>query len=313
MSALTATLAACGSSNSAGTGSRGLEKTRLTVAVVPATAVAGLYIAQQRGYFTAAGLHVKIEPVISSSSALADLSNGSIDIDEGQYTSYIDAVAAGVPLHILAPAGSGGTGLDEVVIPKTSPYTTPQQLRGKTIAVNALDGLAELLTENVLLANGVPAAQVHFVVVPFPAMEAALAAHRVDAAYMPEPYLSAAVNGDGDQKLFDINQGAAQDFPITGFAVTKQWVRKYPRTAAAFIRALERGQQVASVTRAAVEETLTRVLKISRGTAATMAVGGYPETISASDIERVGVLMQEEHMLKPHSANVAKLAQEMTG
>jgi len=44
-----------------------------------------------------------------------------------------------------------------------------------------------------------------------------------------------------------------------------------------------------------------------------MAMGGYPESISATDIQRVGVLMQEEHMLKSPGANVTKLAQKMAG
>ena len=148
-------------------------------------------------------------------------------------------------LRVLAPGNSGGTALDEVVTPAHSPITTVDQLRGKTIAVNALKGLAVLLTSNVLVSHGVPASAVHFVADPFPAMAQALAAHRVDAAFMTEPFLSAAVVGQGMQPLFDIDQGAATNFPIAGHIVTQSWTAKYPGTAAAFTRALMMGQQVA--------------------------------------------------------------------
>ena len=235
--------AACGSSK-AGTSrdSNAVEKPDLTVAVVPAISAAGLYIAQQRGYFTTAGLRVKIVPVASGIDAIPNLVNGSVDVDEGQWAADLSAEAAGaVRLYALAAASAGGPGVQEVVVPAGSPVTTVAQLRGKTIAVNALGGLAVLLTDNVLAGHGVPVKDVHYVPVPCPAMGAALAADRVDAAFIAEPSLSAAEIAGGAVPLFDVNQGAAQNFPISGYVVTQAWIARYPRTAA-FVSALERGQ-----------------------------------------------------------------------
>ena len=132
-------LAACGSSR-ASTSQSAVEKPDLTVAAVPASGAAGLYIAQQDGYFTAAGLHVTIVPVASGGDVLANLVNGSIDVDEGQWTSAIAAQAAGVKLHALAAGNAGGPGVQEVTVPPGSGITTVKQLAGKTIAVNALAG-----------------------------------------------------------------------------------------------------------------------------------------------------------------------------
>jgi NitT/TauT family transport system substrate-binding protein len=143
-----------------------------------------------------------------------------------------------------------------VLTPAGSPITSISGLRGKTIAVNALKGLAELLTANVLASHGVPVSSVRFVAVPFPAMGAALSAHRVDAAFMTDPFLSAAEIGHGVAPAFDIDQGAAQDFPIAGYVVTRTWASRYPRTAAAFTAALTRGQQAAATSQAAVEEAM---------------------------------------------------------
>jgi NitT/TauT family transport system substrate-binding protein len=305
------TLAACGSIN-ASTGQNLVEKPNLTVAVVPATSVAGLFIAQERGYFTAAGLHVKIVPVASGVNALPDLVRGSVDIDEGQWTSDVAAEAAGVaPLHVLAPGNSGGTALEEVVIPPGSAIRTVGQLRGKTIAVNALRGLAELLTTNVLNTFGVDPSSVHFVVIPFPAMGAALAAHRVDAAFLTEPFLSAAEQTQGAVPLFDVDQGAAQDFPIAGYVSTRAWAARYPRTAAAFTTALRRGQQVAATNRPAVQQAMIRALKVSKTTAATMALGTYPLTMTTTALRRVVTLMQLNGLLGP-KVNTGALVREMT-
>jgi NitT/TauT family transport system substrate-binding protein len=185
------------------------------------------------------------------------------------------------------------------------------QLRGKTIAVNALSGLAVLLTANVLTSYGIPASAVHFVVIPFPAMGAALAAHRVDAAFLTEPFLSAAQQAQGVVPLFDIDQGAAQDFPIAGYVVTQEWAARYPRTAAAFTTALRRGQRVAATSRPAIEQALRRALHISKQTAATMALGTYPLAMSRSDLQRVATLMQLNGLLS-QKVNTTALVKGMT-
>ena len=311
VAAVVVVLAACGSSR-ASTSQSAVEKTDLTVAVVPASGAAGLYIAQQDGYFTAAGLHVKIVPVASGGNALPDLINGSIDVDEGQWTSAIAAQAAGIAkLHALAAGNAGGPGVQEVTVPPGSGIRTVRQLAGKTIAVNALAGLTVLLIDSVLAGNGMSPSQVHYVVVPFPAMPAALAAHRVDAAFLIEPYLSEAEIRSGVVPLFDLDQGATQDFPLTGYVTTQAWMSKYPRTAAAFTHALDKGQQVAATSRPAVEKALIKNTTITRQTAAIMATGSFPLTATAVALGRVADLMQEEHALKP-SVNVTKLAREMT-
>jgi NitT/TauT family transport system substrate-binding protein len=304
--------AACGST-AASTGSPGPEKPDLTVAVVPAISAAGLYIAQQRGYFAAAGLHIKIVPIASGVNALPDLLSGSVDVDEGQWAADLAAQASGaVKLHALAAASSGGPGVQEVVTPAGSPITTISQLRGKVIAVNALKGLAVLLTSNVLSAYGVPASSVRFVVIPFPVMGAALAAHRVDAAFIAEPSLSAAEDGDGATPLFDVDQGAAQDFPISGYVTTAAWARKYPRTAAAFTKALEHGQRAAGTSRPAVEQALIPALHITKVTAAVMALGTFPLTVSPVQLQRVADLMKTSGLLSP-KVNPSALVKELIG
>jgi NitT/TauT family transport system substrate-binding protein len=302
--------AACGSS-AASTAGLGPEKPDLTVAVVPATSVAGLYIAQQRGYFTQAGLHVKVVPVASGVNALPEMVRTSVDIDEGQWASDVAAEAAGAArLRVLAPGNSGGTALEEVVTAPDSPVTSIGQLRGKTIAVNALKGLAVLLTSNVLNSHGVDPRSVRFVVVPFPAMGAALAAHRVDAAFMTEPFLSAAETGHGVVPLFDIDQGAATNFPIAGYVTTQAWAVKYPKTRGAFAAALTRGQRVAATSRPAVEQAMMRALHVSRVTAAIMALGTYPLTMTGNDLIRVATLMTLNGLLPP-KVNATALAKEM--
>jgi NitT/TauT family transport system substrate-binding protein len=309
---LVAMAAGCGST-SASTTSR-VEKPDLTVAVVPAAGPAGLYIAQMKGFFAAAGLHVTIKNVTSGSDAIADLIHGSVDVDQGQWTSDLGAEAAGVvKLHALAAGNAGAPGVEQLMIAPGSPLRSVKDLAGKTIAVNALDGLPQFLTASVLATNGISPSQVHFVAVPFSTMGKALLTHRVDAAFMIEPFVTQAEDTAGLVTLFDLNDGPLPGLALTGYVATQAWMSHYPNTAAAFTRALARGQQLAATSRPDVQQALARYTTISKQTAALMATGTFPQSVTIAALVRVGDLVQQEHGFKPGlTVNATALAKEMT-
>ena len=73
--------AGCASANgSAAPGS--VEKSNLTVAMVPADDTAGWYIAQQEGLFAKQGLHVTIDAAISSETAIQQQLEGKFDVTD---------------------------------------------------------------------------------------------------------------------------------------------------------------------------------------------------------------------------------------
>ena len=294
---------------SASSPSGGLAKANVVVAAVPATGASGLYIAQQRGLFAAAGLHVTIESSVSAAAVIPDLLNGSIDVSLGQWTSAIAAEARGIQLRAIAPGNSGAPGLEALATAADSPIRTLRALRGKTIAVNVLAGLSQLLAQSVLASAGVTA--VHFVAIPFPSMGTALAAHRVDAAFMVQPYLGELLAARQVAELADIDQGATADFPISGYVVTSGWAKQYPATLAAFTRALGEGQRLAATDRAAVNQAIVHYIPISPRTAARMTLGAFPFAVDPLQVRRVATLMQRYGVL-PKSANPASLAAAMT-
>ena len=291
--------AGCGS-GAAATGSASLEKTNLTIATVPAASSAGLYVAQHDGFFRQAGLNVRIVNVGSAAGGVTtSLLNGSIDVLDGGYAGFIDAQVHGAGrFHILADGYAGAPGVDEIVVLPWSGITSPQQLKGRTIAVNGLDSIAALLVSSALESQGVPPSRVHLVAMPFPAMPAALKAHRIDAAYLPEPFLSEAEIQLGGEELIDINEGATQNFPIDGYVATVDWCQRYPKTAAAVAQAIDRGQAIADVNRPVVESVLHTYTTINEQTAAIMALGDFPTRVSAVHLQRVPDLMQSFSQLK---------------
>jgi NitT/TauT family transport system substrate-binding protein len=308
--AAAATLSAAGCSSQSTTSQTSHQtQANVVVAAVPATGAAGLYIAEQRGLFAAAGLHVTIKSSVSASDVMPDLLNGSVNVSLGQWTSAIAVAGRGIGLRVIGPGNSGGPGLEEVVTGAHSSITKLSQLKGATIAVNALSGLSQLVTDSALAQAGVSPSQVHYTVLPFPDMAAALAAHRVAAALMIQPYLAKA--GNQLAKLADIDQGVTADFPITGYVATAAWVQKNPATAAAFTRALNEGQKLAATNRADVNQAVVKYVGVNAQAAAAMTLGAFPPSVSVADLNRVATMMQAYGML-PKSVNVATVTTRMT-
>jgi NitT/TauT family transport system substrate-binding protein len=292
--AVAALLAAACSSGGGTAAPAGLEKTNLTVAAVPALDSAGLYIAQQRGLFAAEGLHVTIVPAISSATVIAAQLAGKYDVTAGAYVAYMIADAVQhANLRVLAPASNMAPLTQEVMIPAGSPIQTVAGLKRKKIGVNALNNIGTLLVSALLADNGLSPNDVTFVAIPFPAMAAALKAHTVDAAWLPEPFITGAEESIGARSLADVDQGATQSLPVSGYIVTQSWLDKYPNTAAAFRRAVLKAQAIANTNLAAVQDGMVAYGGASRTTAQIAAEPTYPLQSNPALLQRIAQLMEQ--------------------
>lgn len=302
MTALVATSCASGSGSASG-----VEKPDLVAAVVPAIDSAGFYIAKQEGLFAAEGLHVKIVDAISSETVIAQQLQGEYDITLGNYVSYIQWEARRhARLRILCEGSVMQPRTQEVVVPAGSPIKTIDQLKGKRIGVNVTGNIGTLLVSAALADSGMTPSDVHFVAIPFPFMVGKLQQHMLDAAWLPEPFVTAAQVGIGAQTLFDADQGATDNLPIAGLVVTQAWAKKYPRTAAALQRALNKAQAIADTNRAAVERAMVTYAHLTPQDAALVAEDSYPIGVKKVRIQRIADLMLRFGLLQ-HPFDVSQM------
>ena len=257
-----------------------LEKPVLNVAVAPAVDSAGFFVALDQGLFKARGLTVNFIAATSSETTIAQQVAGAYDITGGNYVSYIQAQQQGqADLDIFAEGSVMRPGTQGIYTMPGSPVTTLADLKGQTVAINAPDNILFLLTASVLTEHGVSPLRVRFASIPFTEMPAELQSGAVGAAVLPEPYASNTEQAEGGVPLADLDQGATMSFPVEGYAVTKRWAARHPRTLAAFYAALEQGQRIADTSRAAAERAMVDMpapFGVSAETAALMALDSYP-------------------------------------
>ena len=292
--AVAAVLAAACASGGGSSTPAGVEKPDLTVATIPTLDNAGLYVAEQRGLFAAEGLHVTLKSATSGSVMFAAQEAGKYDVTVGAYVSSMLADALHhADLRIIAPASAVAPLSQEVVVGPGSPVQTVSELAGKKIALNGLTGIGIVMVSALLADSGVPLNSVHFVVIPYPKMAAALAAHKVDAVQIPEPYLTGAEESVGAVAIADVDQGPAQSLPVSGYTVTQSWLDKYPRTAAAFRRAVLKAQAIANTNLAAVQDAIATYGDTTLATARLAAPPAFPLQTNARLLQRVANLLEQ--------------------
>ena len=289
--------AACSSASGAvpATAGPAPEEPDITVAAIPAVDLAGLYIAQDRGLFARQGLHVRIEPIPSAQSVIADQLNGKVDISAGSYVAYIAAEAAGARFRILAQASILAPNTRSLIVTAQSRVTTIAALAGQKIGVNGVNSIGTLLISALLSAHGISPARVRFIADPggFPALPGKLQRGDWVSAFLAEPYITAAGQQYGDEVLADLDQGAVTSLPVDGYVSTLAWARQHPKTAAAFNRAIEQGQTIANHDVSAVRAIMAQNDKLPPQVTASMALPAtYPVgPVVAANIQRVAAAM----------------------
>jgi len=162
-----------------------------------ATATEGdaiMWLAQSQGYFARTGIALDIENVRTGEESAAALVAGKIAVCSMNSMSLAIAHQNGIDIKVIAGGGEWvrGRGGTELMVLKDSPLSTGSDLNGKTIAVSVLHGQPQISTQAWIDAHGGDSRTVHWIEIPFAAMQAAIESGRVDAAPIPQPFATTA-------------------------------------------------------------------------------------------------------------------------
>jgi NitT/TauT family transport system substrate-binding protein len=283
-----------GSSGSASPSSTKLEQSHIVVGALPVVDDAPLYLAQKNGYFTQAGLNVTIQPVTQSTLAIPDMLHGTVAIVAGaNYVSFFQAQAKGaVQFKVLVEGVNCKPDTFAIEALPSSGITSPAKLAGKKVAVNLTNNIQTLTANAVLKADGVDPSKVTYEVIPFPNMIAALAAHRVDAISVVQPFLAGAQASDGAKTVVSSCTGPAANEPMSGYLATQSWAQQNPNTARAFQTAMLKAQAYANANPQAVKNILPAYIKISSTAASHVTLGTFPSTLDPSVLQQILTLMK---------------------
>ncbi|WP_141583953.1 ABC transporter substrate-binding protein [Actinomadura sp. WMMA1423] len=290
-----ASATACGGSDGEKS-ANGLEQSEVTLGTMTVADTAPVQIALSKGLFKAEGLTVKTQVIQGGAAGVPLLKSGRLDLSFGNYVSLLTAGTKdpGFKPRIVADGFRSASKTHTLMVRGDSPYRTIKDLAGKKIGVNTKRNVSTMLVRAAGQPQGVTFDEDrNFVEIAPPAMEQALKSGSVDAVQAIEPFGTQMRESMGARMVADLSTGETDGLPIAGYAATEKFVKKNPKTVAAFQRALQKAQGMAAGDRGLVRSILPTYAKgIDAGVAASMSYGTYPTSVDPAALQRVADLMQ---------------------
>src|SRR5215470_17328662 len=219
------------------------DQPTVKVGVVPGIDSATLYLAEKRGYFSHAGIDVRIVDFTSVTSELRALNAGQVNIAAGDYGNLFSAKPT-LPKNafkIIADGYDAAPGVVEIMTMPNSPVQAPSDL--STIGAPNTDEV-HVPTEgpsSLVIASATSVLQsdrVNLSGLTWKAMSQSdeisqLASGKLKAALLTEPYIYQAQQA-GAVQLIDVCSGSTAGIPLSGYFTSASWSRNKSKEVGAF-------------------------------------------------------------------------------
>lgn len=279
-----------GSSEEADTGD---GVTNVRVAVIPIAPVAPLYLGIEQGFFEDERLAVEPVVVNAGSPAVPAVLKGDYEFAFANTISLLAAAERGLPVTIVSQGVLGEDRAQEawskVLVREDSSIRTVEDLAGKTIAVNAVQNIGDLTIMRAAEKAGVDPSTLSFIEIPFPDMNAALDAGRVDAIWAVEPFVTIG-EASGQRPVVAPYSATVSDLTIATYFTSTDFAEESPEVVDRFVRAINRSLEYADAHPDAARATVAKSLGVPAEVAAEMELPSWSADLSLPTIELTGEL-----------------------
>ena len=238
-----------GEGDDAAAGAEGEELTPITVGILPIADLAPLYHGIEAGYFEEEGLDVTTEVGQGGAALVPAVLNDDYQFAFGNYVSLMLARQNGVEVQIVTNVVNGADteerGTNALLVAPGSGIDSVEDLAGKRFAVTTLNNVAEVNIRTTLREAGVDDADISFVELPFPEMNAAVQAGDVDVAWQAEPFVTLG-EAAGLVNIADPMYSTMPSMPLAGIFASQAWIDENPELVEAFDRAMRRSLEDAA-------------------------------------------------------------------
>lgn len=300
----------CGDSGGGGGGTN--EPATLKVGVIPIADVAPLYVGIDQGFFKDEKLTIKPQLAEGGAAITPAVVSGDNQIGFSNNTSLLIAASKKLPIEIITQGVLGGKDEKEawadLMVPKGSSIKEPKDLEGKTIAVNTLKNVCELTIKASLEKKGVDVDKLKFSEIPFPDMNGALDAKRVDAACEVEPFVSQA-KAAGSTGIDPFYVGTAPDLSVATYFTSKQYAEKNPDVLKRFAKAMNRSLDYTQENPDAARKVLSQYTEIPKPAIAKIRLPIWSSELDPASIEKQAELAEKYGLVKK-KPDVGELIQE---
>jgi NitT/TauT family transport system substrate-binding protein len=292
--ALAAVAAGCGGGGESAPAGEG-GTTRLTVQETAGVPSAFVGFGIEQGIFERHELDVELEPTQGGAATIPALISGDIQVGGSNVVSLLLASSKDLPIRAIAGGTSaqpeGEKDFGALLAAKGGGVSEPADLEGKTVAVNTLDNIAEVVVKASLEKRGVDPDSVKLSEVPFPEMAPALERGSVDAAFSIEPFVTQSTE-KGDEVLGYSYVETEPDMQVGAYAVTTQFAEQNPEVVEAFKAAVAETAEYVGAHEAEFRTFLSESADMPPELAKTIVLPQWTGEVDAESVGNTAELMQ---------------------
>ena len=220
------------------------------------------------------------------------MASGDLEIGWSNSVSIAAATEKGFDFVFIAPGAFNSSSVVReagcIMLPSNSPVKVASDLEGKIIGVNTLGNISDLILHAWADKTGVNLDGIKFSEIPYPGMEAALAAERVDAAVVWEPFVSQAM-ANNSAVAFDCKPMSymGDQILIASWFSEKEWVENHHEQVKKFVEAIMMANEFISNNPDDARAITATYTKIDNSLAQSMSLPSFPSEWSLADYQRV--------------------------
>jgi NitT/TauT family transport system substrate-binding protein len=249
---------------------------------------AAMFVAMDKGFFKTEGLQLETVPLAGGAPIINGVTSGDLQFGWSNVISLYQARVEGFDFKLVAGGATNVKTKNEshaIQVAKNSPIKTAKDLEGKTVAANTLNNIVHLMAMAWIDKNGGSSSKVKFVELPFPQMEAALSAGKVDAISVHEPFATAAIEKGNVRLLAQPWGDVLPKFLIASWFASEKWIAKNRGTAQAFVRAIDRGIDAIQADPQGSRAAMVKWAGLSPELAGKIGLPVFEKGISEKDIQ----------------------------
>ena len=228
-------LSACGSGSAPAPTA---EPVTLKLAVIPVIDTLPMFVAQAEGLYAKHGVNAKLVPVASAPERDQLLQAGQADgtLNEILSVMFFNKEKVRMQAVRYGHMASAGAGHFFILASGQSGISDVRGLKGVEIGISQ-GTIVEYLTDRLLEANGLAAAEIKYLAVPkIPDRMSLLASGELKAGVMPDPLAALAVQ-QGSKIILDDTSNPKLGASVISFR--KEVIDRHPQAIKAFLAAIE--------------------------------------------------------------------------
>ena len=235
-SASTAT-SAVSASSSPTTSASAAAATTITIGLpnsTPSFANSDVAVAQAEGFFKQVGLTVNVDNLSSGVPVVQGVVGGSLQIGASSIEPVVNAAAGGASLQVIGSYADKLT----VNLVTDSTITSPAQLRGKRVGIQAVGAFREIMTRMVLENAGLTSSDVTYVPSSSSAYISELLAGEIQSGVLQEEQTLKALKKDTSLHVLLNFETAFPNYFYGAYVVNSSWLSANEVTAGKFLAAI---------------------------------------------------------------------------